>query len=572
MLSPSFVVACALSVLVPGCTDEDPAAAGVDGSPAVVDANAGNAGTSSDSDPDQADADDLELEGHDVNVEVNPSDYRAADGQITIRFHVPDLPGRIEDATLELIPSGPAAENILVHAPEAQAAGVALARTAQQGDADMVGPLEVTEEGVAGIDLTGLVHPDSDLSLALTGEAGALEALSSDVTESQPVLRVRTRVPIEHIIIVVKENHTFDNYFGSFPGANGTTHWKARHRHGTAPRVPRRLSQRRDLSHKHSCALADWNHGKNNGWDDCDKKNRSDDLAYAQYRKSDIPNYWAYARRYTLADNYHASILGPSHPDHLFTLAAQGFGTVDNPKKGGCNNPHSTVHVLDHQTCRTKQVHACFKGKAVVQLLPHKVTWKIYGPQTGINIRSLYRRSDYHKHMARADRLFDDIKNGHLPNVVYVRPSPSEHPPQAVCPGENWTVRLMNTLMRSKYWKSSAVLVTYDDFGGWYDHVPPAQHYGCKGEKDTRPYGMGFRVPLMVVSPWAKPHFVYSRLAAHQSLPKLIEALWGLRSLHSTDSRARDGKGTRNLLGVFDFESPPRARMIRARRNCSGER
>ena len=433
----------------------------------------------------------------------------------------------------------------------------------------------VTAGQTATVDVTDLVRPGADLSLVLSSNAdGGLEAGSKEAEVGQPVLRIKLRVPIEHIIIVVKENHTFDNYFGSYPGANGSTHWVAKTRSGTAQRIPVKLSNRRDLSHSHRCAVTDWDHGKNDGWDDCDTKNRTDKLAYAQYREADIPNYWAYAHNFVLADNYHASILGPSHPDHMFTVAAQGHWTIDNPTGGNCEKAGSTVHVLDPATCTIKQVHSCFGGKTVFNLLPPGVTWKSYGSKTTVQVfRRLYQSPDYTKHVGSSNDVIADIDSGNLPGVSLVRPSPSEHPPQAVCPGENWTVKLLNHLMRSKYWGTTAVLVTWDDFGGWYDHVAPTQHYGCTGGGGyPNPYGMGFRVPLLVVSPWARPGLVFSELAAHQSLPKLIEALWGLPALHDSNPDARDGDGTNNLLGVFDFESDPQPTLILDQRDCTDQR
>ncbi|HTJ82272.1 MAG TPA: alkaline phosphatase family protein, partial [Polyangiaceae bacterium] len=138
-------------------------------------------------------------------------------------------------------------------------------------------------------------------------------------------------MPIEHVIVIVKENHTFDNYFGTFPGAEGTTSCKLKD--GTTfpcPHAPD--STPRDLCHQHSCALTDWNAGAMNGWEDtAGSDENGDKLAWAQYLESDIPNYWAYAKKYTLADHFFADMLGPSFPGHTFFLAAQAGWAIGNP-------------------------------------------------------------------------------------------------------------------------------------------------------------------------------------------------------------------------------------------------
>src|SRR5690348_9857745 len=129
--------------------------------------------------------------------------------------------------------------------------------------------------------------------------------------------------PIHHVVIVVKENHTFDNYFGSFPGANGTSSFTMLDG-GTFPVGEAPDSMPRDLCHERKCALTDMNDGGMNGWENTtDSDQGGDHLAWAQYQESDIPNYWQYARTFTLGDNFFANVLGPSFPGHTFMVAAQ---------------------------------------------------------------------------------------------------------------------------------------------------------------------------------------------------------------------------------------------------------
>jgi len=146
---------------------------------------------------------------------------------------------------------------------------------------------------------------------------------TNDAAQDEPI-------PIKHVIVIVKENHTFDNYFGSFPGAEGTT--TASTSRGVIPVGEAPDKTPRDLCHEHACALTDWDNGKNDGWDAVSGSNvNGDNLAYDQYLEKDIPNYWQYARTFTLADHFFADVLGPSFPGHTFVLAAQAGWAYGSP-------------------------------------------------------------------------------------------------------------------------------------------------------------------------------------------------------------------------------------------------
>src|SRR5262249_1166006 len=140
--------------------------------------------------------------------------------------------------------------------------------------------------------------------------------------DATPDSDVPTATPIKHVVVIVKENHTFDNYFGSFPGAEGTTQCKTSKGMIACPHAPDNMP--RDLDHGHPAALAEWNLGAMDGWDSVSSTGAGgDNLAYAQYGEKDIPNYWAYAKAYALGDHFFANVLGPSFPGHMFVLAAQ---------------------------------------------------------------------------------------------------------------------------------------------------------------------------------------------------------------------------------------------------------
>ena len=217
-----------------------------------------------------------------------------------------------------------------------------------------------TATGPGGMDLAGML-PTSDMAT------------------------VPATIPIKHVVIIVKENHTFDNYFGSFPGAEGISTCQLKDGTTfTCPHAPDRTP--RDMCHEHSCALTDYNGGAMNGWEDVSGSDSGGDhLAWAQYGEGDIPNYWQYARHFTLGDHFFAGQLGPSFPGHMFTVAAQAGWASGNPNTQithpywGCDQDSSTlVDVEDATTCTTKQVFPCFKIPSLPDVLPSQ-SWKFYG-------------------------------------------------------------------------------------------------------------------------------------------------------------------------------------------------
>ncbi|HZS41549.1 MAG TPA: alkaline phosphatase family protein [Polyangia bacterium] len=396
---------------------------------------------------------------------------------------------------------------------------------------------------------------------------------------------VNTRYPIDHVIVIVKENHTFDNYFGSFPGATGTN--MAQTSTGAVPVGQPPTQLLRDLCHSHDCALTDWNSGGMNHWDLGDTANANDKLAFAQYVETDIPNYWQYARKFTLADHFFSSMLGPSFPGHMFALAAQTGWAIDNPSSNqlhwGCDQSASTtIPVLDNGSCNVKQVFPCFKFPTIPDVLPPSVSWKFYGttlpPLVG-EVWSMFDAIDgirnttkWQDHVVDESQFDTDVANNTLPNVVWLVPQDqnSEHPPFNICSGENWTVGHLNAVMNNpQLWARTAIIFTYDDFGGWYDHVPPPRQYGCDAQ---HPYGLGFRLPAIIISPYAKPGFVMKSVAEQASIPKFLETIFSLPSLSSIDSAAQDGPGTNDLTEAFDWKQTPNPPLPLQTRSCLGQR
>ena len=381
--------------------------------------------------------------------------------------------------------------------------------------------------------------------------------------------------PIKHVVVIVKENHTFDNYFGTFPGAEGTT--KCTTATGTIPAPHAPNSTPRDMCHEHQCALDDWDQGKMDGWlQDPGSSMNGDNLFCAQYQESDLPNYWAYARKYALADHFFANELGPSFPGHAFVLAAQAGWSAGNPPTSvaspfwGCDQAAgSTVDILDNGTCTVKSVFPCFDIPSVPTLLPTGVDWRFYGTNFYVfpeqwsmfNAIKPIRQTSLWGNIVNASTFDTDVQSGKLPAVTWLvdQDLADEHPAVGgVCQGENWTVGHVNALMASPLWKDTAILITMDDFGGWYDHVAPPRQYGCDAQ---HPYGLGFRLPLIVMSPYVKPG-VYKAVAEQASIPKFIlETFGATKFLADLDPAAQD-KQANDLMDMFDFNQTPVAPLM----------
>ena len=386
--------------------------------------------------------------------------------------------------------------------------------------------------------------------------------------------------PITHVIVIVKENHTFDNYFGSFPAAAGTSTYGLSDG-GTAACGHAPQNTPRDMDHEHAAGLTDWNDGGMNGWDLVKGTSvNGDNLAYAQYHEADIPNYWAYARAFTLGDHFFSEMLGPSFPGHMIMLAAQAAWATGNPDTTGafwgCDQFGTARVTVENQvTCHDDRVFPCFTIPSVPDVLPPGVTWKFYGTNfySLPEIWSMFdavasvRHGPSWSKIVNASEFDKDIDNHKLPNVVWLvdQDLADEHPRVgSPCQGENWTVQRINKVMQSEYWASTAILFTMDDFGGWYDHVRPPRQYGCDS---THPYGLGFRLPLIVISPYAKPGFVFSEVAEQASIPRFIEKIFGAPPLSSLDPAAQDGQAN-DLLGAFDFDQVPLPPLVLNQRIC----
>ncbi len=413
------------------------------------------------------------------------------------------------------------------------------------------------------------------------------------------------KFPVKNVIFFVKENRTFDNYFGKFPGANGATSGRLCDG-GTVPLAPLLDRISPDISHAWEAALTAYNDGGMNCFDRITPAKHPDGtpLSYQVADPADIPNYYQLAKTFVLADNFFSSLHGPSFPNHLYTIAAQSGGVEDNPagakadaaptpkvaacnsvtscpdpgeaglepedvpslpqKKGvwGCDaDPKERVAVLD-QEGEVVEIYPCLDILTLGDVLTEAgVSWKMYAPTAGVDdagfqgsagyiwtvydaIRHMRDSEAWKEHIVPTEQFAIDARAGNLPSVSWIStPSVvSEHPSASTCTGENWTVSLLQALSAGPQWSTSAMFLTWDDFGGFYDHVAPQQ---------IDAYGLGFRVPLIVISPYAKSGTIDHTKAEFSSVLRFIEADFDLPSLTDRDKNAVD------MTQDFDWTQSP---------------
>jgi phospholipase C len=371
---------------------------------------------------------------------------------------------------------------------------------------------------------------------------------------------------IQHIIFIIKENRSFDHYFGTFPGADGATSGEI----STGQVIPLGLAPDvtpNDVCHSWQCARTAVNGGLMNQFDLLAGGNINGAyLAYTQYQQNDIPNYWTYAQTYALADHMFSSLIGPSFPNHLYTVGAQSGSIINNPYWGrwGCDSDVTNVAQALDSKSNLINVPPCVDFPTLADSLNAAgIAWGYYAPLqdhvgyqwSAFNgVQHIRNGPQWAQNVVPDTQFIADALSGNLPPVSWlVTGDASEHPPASVCLGENWTVQQLNALMQGPSWNSSAVFVTWDDFGGFYDHVPPP---------DLDQFGLGPRVPLLIISPYSIPGYVSHTQYELSSLLKFVETRYNLAPLTARDAEASD------ITDSFNFLQQPLPPMVLPTRTC----
>ena len=357
----------------------------------------------------------------------------------------------------------------------------------------------------------------------------------SSVRASKPVSIVAptAKTPITHMVFIMLENHSFDNLFGRFPGANGYME----------PQASNPLPM--DVEHGKAGALTAYDGGNMDGFPA---------RGQVQYTQSDIPIYWTYAQQYGLGDNFFTSEMNSSTPNHMAMVAAQTGGIAESSGEYGCKSLANNLMTSEDPNGHQYWSYPCYNINSLPALLDSAgLSWRFYG-QTSIwdsplLIQPLYQSPD---NGFAPGQFVKDVQSNNMQNVSWITPSSSttsDHPPYAIQGGQNFVLSIVNAVMNSQYWNSSAIFFTWDDWGGFYDHVAPPQEDAL---------GLGFRAPLVVISPYAKQGYISHNLGEFSSFVKFVEDDYGLTNLGQRDALPQIS----DLMDYFDFTQSPRAPFI----------
>lgn len=391
--------------------------------------------------------------------------------------------------------------------------------------------------------------------MAAPGVAGA-PAAGSDSAASK----------VKHVIIIIQENRSFDNLFAGFPNADAPTYGYTHD--GTKVNLTETTFKGNGLSHGFNTSLTDWDNGKMDGFD---LSNPSAPLyPYSYLKRNLIQPYWTMAESYALADHMFPTQFGGSFSAHLnlvagtdklsSTLAVTDYAT-NTP--WGCDAPSGTRSfvVTSERKENNHGPFPCFtQWKTMATTLDKKhVSWKYYAPQTvGCPVRcdngglewsafdaisAVRNSSDWTNNVINPEtQIITDAKNGNLAAVSWVVPDHknSDHPDSHSNTGPSWVASVVNAIGESQYWDSSAIVILWDDWGGWYDDAPPPQ---------LDFLGLGIRVPCIIISPYAKNKVIHTQYE-YGSILKFIEHTFALPTLGYSDQRAA------SIADSFDFTKP----------------
>jgi phospholipase C len=405
---------------------------------------------------------------------------------------------------------------------------------------------------------------------------------------------------IEHVVILIQENRSFDHYFGSYRGVRGFSDASMAFQQpnpsntASAPigtLLPFHLDTTttnaactHDISHEWVPQHQSWNNGAMDGFVTSRLGINANDavLSMGYYKRTDLPYYYALADAFTICDNYFCSVIGPTHPNRLYTMAA----SLD---PDGLNGGPVLQTIIANASA--------FNGRLTYSTMPEQlqargITWKVYsspdetiiGGIVSDNVLSFFKNYQDPASVLRQNAFgpqfpvdfLADIASGNLPQVSWLVGSvlTSDHPPSPSLFGENVLSLIVSALTANPaLWAKTALFVTFDENGGFFDHVaPPTAPPGTPGEFVTvpavpdptaagtppisGPIGLGFRVPMMVISPWSRGGFVATDVFDHTSVLRFLETLFGAEVPNlSAWRRAAVG----DLTSAFNFKAADRS-------------
>jgi len=402
--------------------------------------------------------------------------------------------------------------------------------------------------------------------------ACTIAACSAGISSSVPrtarsAARAASGSPIRHVVFIIQENRSFNDLFMGYPGA--TTQNYGYDTNGRKIHLRSRgLESTWDIAHTSTAFFAACDGRgklpgtdcKMDGWNnERAAPNPPPNAPYAFVPQTETKPYWTMAREYVLGDQTFASNLDGSFVAHQYVVAGYASRAVDFPyNQWGCQGGKSdTVGTLTKQRGNGPSIGVCFDNPTIASEADAAgVTWRFYAGLTYGNgglwssyqaDRKIYRGPDWAADVISPPAQFlTDVANGQLADITWITPTweTSDHPGLSATQGPAWVASVVNAIGQSAYWKSTAIFIMWDDWGGWFDPVqPPYEDYD----------GLGFRVPLLIVSPYAKRGYVTHVQYETASVLRFIEDNFGLAQLAPSDRRAADP-----AADALDYYQPPR--------------
>ena len=408
--------------------------------------------------------------------------------------------------------------------------------------------------------------------------------------------------PFQHVIVIVQENRTVDNLFQFFPGANtlaneeGTIAPYATIDGTNYPLAAQNINVPFDPGHSHGSFVKEFDNGQSDGWAadgySCPAKNPgldcknygANDIAYVN--QSSVQPYYDIGNQFILADEAFQANEGPSFPAHQYLIAAQSGGaqaastwgySENNAQNGNysCSNKSKTFVRINMTTpypgVEGSTTTPCGNYTTIMDELDQAgLSWKYYTHSltslwaAPMSISHIYGGADAAKVVSPETSVLTDIANCNLPAVSFVTPAMvnSDHPYGTTAAGPYWPASIVNAIGASgpsscNYWQNTAVIVTWDDWGGWYDSAPPVpQNVTDPWAGD--PYEYGYRTPMLIVSAYDTPQTQNSQfphvdhtVRTNMSILHFIEDLYGISQLTALDATSDD------LFGDFCFTCQP---------------
>jgi phospholipase C len=362
--------------------------------------------------------------------------------------------------------------------------------------------------------------------------------------------------PIQHVVFIIQENRSFDNLFQGYPGANTASSGEDS-TGKTIQLVPIPFEVSYDIDHDFNTFLDAYNNGKMNGFNL--EPVGGQHGKYPQYGYVPHPEtklYFEMAHQYVLADEMFPSHLDASYISHQYAIAGQANRAVNFPSEYfGCNGQRAnTIQTLTAKRTFGPTEPVCQDYLTLGDELDAAgLSWRYYTYSNVdwiwdpyASVKHIFDGPDWANVIAPETQVIGDIHAGSLANVVWVTPSDqnSDHSGSGSAGGPDWVAGIVNAVGTSKYWDSTAIFVMWDEWGGWYDHVvPPRLDYD----------GLGIRVPLLAISPFAKRGHVSHVQYETGSVLRFVENQFGLSQLSASDTRANDP-----AVDCFDFSAKPR--------------